>query len=80
MKGLMVFYGGSTMFREWRRMGLLRGYVEISSGSRSVGRPRKMRINTVKDIFKKRLDARQQRRMMQDRSEWHGFVREMHGE
>ena len=44
------------------------------AGSRSVGRPRKRRINTVEDWLRKRgLDIRQPRRMVQDMSEWRGF-------
>ena len=39
--------------------------------SRSVGRPRRRWIDTVKDCFKKRcLDVGQARRMVHDRSEW----------
>ena len=45
-------------------------------GSRSVSRPRKNWIDTVKECLKKRgLDVRQARRMAQDRSEWREFVR-----
>ena len=45
-------------------------------GSRSAGRPRKRWLDTMKEGLKKRgLDIRQARRMMQDRSEWGGFVR-----
>ena len=45
------------------------------AGSRSVGRLQKTRIDTVKERLKKRgLDVRQARRMVQDRSEWQGFV------
>ena len=54
-----------------------RVYVGECAGSLSVGRPRKRWINTVKDCLKKRgLEVRQARRMVQDRSEWRGFVRE----
>ena len=46
------------------------------AGSRTVGRPRKRWIDTVNDCLRKRgLDVRQVRRMVQDRSEWRGFVR-----
>ena len=46
-------------------------YVGQCAGSRSVGRPRKRRIDTVKECLRKRgLDVRQARRMVQDRSEW----------
>ena len=42
-------------------------YVGEFVGSRSVGRSRERRINTVKDWLKKRgLDVRQRRRMVQD--------------
>ena len=40
------------------------------------GRPRKRWIDNVKECLKKRgSDIRQGRRMVQDRSEWWGFVR-----
>ena len=46
------------------------------AGSRSVGSPRKRWIDTVKECLKKSgLDVRQARRMVQDRSEWQGFMR-----
>ena len=46
------------------------------AGSRSVGRPQKRWIDTVKESLKKRgLDFREARRMVQDRSEWREFVR-----
>ena len=53
-----------------------RVYVEECAGSRSVGRPQKRWIDTVKECLKKRgLDIRQARRIVQDRSEWQEFVR-----
>ena len=53
-----------------------RVYVEECAGSRSVGRPRKRWIDTVKDCLKKRsVDVRHARRMVHDRSVWRGFVR-----
>ena len=53
-----------------------RVYVGECVGSRSLGRPRKRWINSVKECLKKRgLNARQARRMVQDRSEWSWFVR-----
>ena len=53
-----------------------RVYVGESAGSRSVRRPRKRWIETVKECLKKRrLDVRQVRGMVQDRSEWRVFVR-----
>ena len=53
-----------------------RVYVGERAGSRSVCRPWKRWIDTVKECIKKRgLDIRQARRMVQDRSEWRGFVR-----
>ena len=52
-----------------------RVYVGECASSRSVGKPRKRWIDTVKKCLKKRvLDDRQTRRMVQDRSEWRGFV------
>ena len=51
-------------------------YVGERPGSRSVGRPRRRWIKTVKDCIRKRgLDVEQVRRMVQDRSVWRGFVR-----
>ena len=51
-------------------------YVGELASSRSVGRSRKRWIDTVKECLKKRgLYVRQARRMVQDRSEWWGFVR-----
>ena len=41
-----------------------------------MGRPRKRWIDIMKDCLRKRgLVVRQARRMVQDRSEWQGFVR-----
>ena len=63
------------MWRGGRRTGLLRESVG-ECGSHSVDRARKRWIDTVKDCLRKRdLDVRQARRMLQDRSEWRGFVR-----
>ena len=57
-----------------------RVYVGECVGRRSVGRPRKRWIDTVKECLKKRgLDIRQARRMVQDRNEWRGFMRRMYG-
>ena len=51
-------------------------YVGECASSRSMGRPRKGWIDTMKDCLKKRgLDVRQARRMVHDRSFWRGFVR-----
>ena len=51
-------------------------YVGECAGSPSVGRPRKRWIDTVKDRLRKRgLDIRQARKMVEDRSEWWGFMR-----
>ena len=51
-------------------------YVDECVGSRSVGRPRKRWIDTVKECLRKRgFDVRQARKMVQNRSEWCGFVR-----
>ena len=53
-----------------------RVYVWKCAGSCSLGRPWKRLIYTVKGCLKKGgLDIRQDRRMVQDRSEWQGFVR-----
>ena len=51
-------------------------YVEVCVGSRSVCKPQKRGIDTVKDCLRKRvLDVRQARRIVHDRSEWQRFVR-----
>ena len=51
-------------------------YVGECAGSQSVSRPRKRWIDTVKECLRKRgLDFRQARRMVQDSSEWWGFVK-----
>ena len=48
-----------------------RVYVGECAGSRSVGRPKKRWIDTVKDCLKKRgFDVRQSRIMVHDRSVW----------
>ena len=48
-----------------------RVYIGVCAGSRSVGRPRKRWIDTVKECLRKRgLDVSKARRMVQDRSEW----------
>ena len=52
-----------------------RVYVGKCACSGSVDRSRKRWIDTVKECLKKRgLDVRQARRIVQDRSEWRGFV------
>ena len=53
-------------------------YVGKCAGSRSVDRPRKRWIDSVKNCLRKKgLDIRQakKRKMVQDRSEWQWFVR-----
>ena len=51
-----------------------RVYVGESAGRRSVVRPRKRWIDSVKECLKKRrLDVRQARRIVQD-SEWWGYA------
>ena len=50
-------------------------YVGECAGSHSVGRPRKRWNDTVKECSRKRgLDVRRARRMVEDKSEWRGFV------
>ena len=52
------------MWRGWRMIGLL------------IERPLKRWIDSVRDCLRKRgLDVRQAKRMVQNRSEWRGFVR-----
>ena len=54
-----------------------RVYVVEFAGIHSVGRPWKRWIDSMKDYLRKRgLDVRQARRMVQDGSEWWGYVRE----
>ena len=53
-----------------------RAYAGECVGSRSVGRPRKRWIDTVKNCLKlPGLDVRQARRLVHGRSVWRGFVR-----
>ena len=80
---------------EWINEGMLRwfGHVErmerdriakrVSVGecasSRSVVRLRKKWIDAMECLRKRGLAVRQARRMVQDTSQWQGFVRGMHG-
>ena len=51
-------------------------YIGKCAGDCSVSRPWKRWIGTLKECLRKRgLYVRQARRMVQDRSEWWGFVR-----
>ena len=53
-----------------------RVYVRDCAGSRSMDRPHKRWIDTMKECLKKTgLDVRQAKRMVQYRSEWRRFVR-----
>ena len=53
-----------------------RVYLGECAGSRSLGRPRRRWIDTVKECLKRReLDVRQSGRMVRDKSEWRGFVK-----
>ena len=74
MKRLMeACSGGLAMWRGWIAKKV---YVRECAGSCSVGTPRKRWTDTVKECLKKRdLDARQTRRIVQDRSDWRGFMR-----
>ena len=50
-------------------------YVGECVGRHSAGRTRKRWIDTVKDCLRKRrLDVRQAKRMVQDKSEWRGLA------
>ena len=50
--------------------------VGMCAGHRSVSRPQEREMDTVKEYLRKRgLDVRKARRMVQDKCEWHGFVR-----
>ena len=54
----------------------MRVYVEECACTRSMGRPRKRWIDTVKNCLKKRgLNVRQASIMVHDRSLWPGVVR-----
>ena len=53
-----------------------RVYVRECGGSRSVGRPLKRWTDTEECLRKRGLGVRQAKRMVQDRSEWWGFVRD----
>ena len=67
---------GVLRWRGWKGIGLPRVFVGECTASRSVGRPRKRWNNTVKECLKKRgFVIRQARRIVQERSEWRGFVR-----
>ena len=75
MKGLMKVGFGHVERIERDRIAK-RIYVGQCAGSRSVGSSWKRWIDTVKECLKNRgLDIRQARRMVQDRSEWWGFLR-----
>ena len=75
MKGLMKgSHGGSAMWRGWRGIGIPR--ESMLESSRSVGSSQKRWIDIMKECLKKRgLNVRQTRRIVQDSSEWQGFVR-----
>ena len=63
---MKVFSDGSAMWREWENDRVVkRVYVGECAGSYSVGWMLK----------KKRLDDRQARRVVYDRSKWQGFVK-----
>ena len=52
-------------------------YLRKCAGSHSVGRLRKRWIDTIKDCLRKRgLHVRLARKMVDDRREWRGYVRE----
>ena len=70
-EGVLRWFGHVERDRTAKRV-----YVGECAGSLSVGRPGKKWIDTVKECLRKRgLDVREERRMVQDRSEWRGFVR-----
>ena len=50
-------------------------YVGEYAGSHLVGRPWRRWIDVMECLKKRGLDIRQARGMVQDRSEWQGFVR-----
>ena len=70
-KGMLWWFDHGERDRIAKRV-----HVGECAGSCSVGRPRKKLVDAVKECLKKRgLDIRQARRMVQDMSEWQGFVR-----
>ena len=72
-KGVLRWFGHVERVEKGRIA--KRIFVGECAGIRSVGMPRKRWIDTMKECLKKRgLDVRQARRMVQDRSEWWGFV------
>ena len=76
MKGLMKASYVVRPCGEDREGITKRVYVGVCAGSRSVGRAQNRWIDIVKKCLKKRgLDVRQAKIMVQDRSEWRGFVR-----
>ena len=61
------------MCRDWRMIELLRESMQESA---LVVPQVAEEMDTINDCLRKRgLDVRQARRMVQDRSEWRGFVR-----
>ena len=70
-EGVLRWFGHMERDRIAKRV-----YVRECAGSCSGGRPRKRCTETVKECLRKRgVDVRQARKMVQDRSEWRGFVR-----
>ena len=60
-----------------RRRGIELPGESISAGSRSVAKPWRRWMDIVMECLRKRgLNVRQARKMVQDRSEWQGFVME----
>ena len=78
MKGLMkVFCSDSVMWRGWRMISLLRESMKECAGICSFCRLQKRWIDTVEECLRKRgLNVRQESRVVQDRSEWWGFMKE----
>ena len=73
-EGLLLFFGHVERIESDRIVKSL--YVGECADSRSLGRPLKRWTDTVKVCLKIRgLDVRQARRMVQDRSEWRGFIK-----
>ena len=72
-EGVLLWFG--HVERMERDRIIKRVYVGECAVNRSVGRPRKRWIDTVKECLRKRgLDVRQARKMVQNTSEWQGFV------
>ena len=73
-EGVILWFGHVERMK--RNMTAERVYVRECAVSRSVGRPRKRWIDTVKEcFFEKKFGCQAKWRIVKDRSEWRWFVR-----